>query len=160
MNPNKVITSVIALSIPIAFLSGCTSAAQYVDDVAKYGDDAAKAASKGVRKMGDKTDDAARVIGNGTDEFLNLAKKQVKGCAKKTVKAVVKRVVETAISSNKNQISQENLLNVAKNAFQECPEVKALDKSKNSINNLLNKESSSVVSEVKSEYEKRIKFNK
>ncbi|HAA28480.1 MAG TPA: hypothetical protein DCE56_13355 [Cyanobacteria bacterium UBA8553] len=143
----------IALSTPIVFLAGCTSAAQYVDD-------AAKTASNGVRNLSDKTDDATRVVLNGKDEFLKLAKKQVKSCAKKQVKAVVKRVIETAISSNKNQISQEEVLNVAKNAFQECPEVKALDKSKKSIDNLLTKESSSVVSEVKLEYEKRIKFNK
>lgn len=158
MNLNKVITSVIALSIPIAFLAGCTSAAQYVDEVANYGDDAVKAASKGARRVGDKTDDATKVIGNGTDEFLKLAKKQVKACAKKQVKAVVKRVIATATSSNKSQISQEELLNVAKNAIQECPEVKALDKSKKSIDNLLNEEANLVVSEVKPKYERQIEF--
>lgn len=159
MNLNKVITSMIALSTPIVFLAGCTSAAQYVDDVAKYGDEATQTASNVVKKVGDKTDDATRGIWNGTDEFLKLAKKQVKACAKKQVKAVVKRAIATAISSNEKQISQEELLNVAKNAFQECPEVKALDKSKKSIDNLLNKESNSVVSEVKPEYEGQIVFD-
>lgn len=154
----KALTSTFAISVLIAFLAGCRVAGSYVDDVAQIGDDAANAASKFGRQSGDKTDDAARVFGNGTDEFLKLAKKQVKACAKKQVKAVVKRVIETAISSNKKQIFQDNLLNVAKNAIQECPEVKALGKSKKSIDNLLNEEANLVVSEVKPEYERQIMF--
>ncbi|MEW6491275.1 MAG: hypothetical protein AB1589_01805 [Cyanobacteriota bacterium] len=155
MKIHKALASTLALSALIAFLAGCTGAA----NVANMGDDAANVASKIGRQSGDKTDDAARVIWNGTDEFLNLAKKQVKACAKKPVKAVVKRVITTAIASDKSQISQEELLNVAKNAFQECPEVKALDTSKKSIDNLLTKEAKLVVSEVKPEYERQIVFS-
>ncbi|GAB4185562.1 MAG: hypothetical protein Fur006_24130 [Coleofasciculaceae cyanobacterium] len=159
MKINKAITSTLTLSLLIVFLTGCGGAGSYVDDVAKYGDDAAKAAQKVAKQSGSKTDEAAIVLGNGTDDGLKFAKKRVKACAKKPVKDVVKRVIKTAISSNEKQISQEELLNVAKSAIQECPEVKALGKSKESIDNLLNEEAMLVVSEVKPEYEGQIVFD-
>jgi hypothetical protein len=162
MKINKALTSTLTLSLLIAFLTGCGGAGSYVDDVAKYGDDAAKAAQKIAKQSGDKADDVARVI-NNTDEALKFAKNRGKACAKKVGKNAAKEIIATAISSKDKQISQEKLFHVSRDAIQKCFEVKLVksvsEKLKKSVqDDLLNQEAKLVVSEVKQEYQGQIEF--
>jgi hypothetical protein len=159
---NKALKSTLTLSVLIAFLAGCSGATSYVDDVGKISDDVAKAASKVGRQSGDEIDDAARVLGNGTDEFLKLAKERGKACAADAGANAAKNLIENAISEGKKQISQVNLFNVSKDAIQECTESKLgneLVKLQKSVyDNLLNQQADSVVVKVRQDYQGQIEF--
>lgn len=161
MKIHKALASTLALSALIAFFAGCRGAESYVDDVAKYGDDAAKAASKIGRQSGDKTDDAARVLRNGTDEFLEFATKRVEDCAANAGADATKKLIENAIDEEKKEISQVNLFKVSKDAIQECTESKlgnALVKLQKSVyENLLKEQAESVVVNIEQKYKEQIK---